>query len=125
MVQDHIPHSSLDIVEKRLAPGQPLTKPRVRGIAPLQHRMEQQGQQGEAEQNRGEILLAMTKVLLQMRACGLEPVGVFVCDRPSLAPRWRHGHHVVSRQPMRGATASVLEWLARCGVDDGDRTPRD
>ena len=37
-------------MEKRLAPGKHTTQQRVLSITPLQHRMEQKGQQSEAEQ---------------------------------------------------------------------------
>jgi len=40
---------ALDILEKGLAPGKHLTKQRVLVITPLQHRMEQKGQQVEAQ----------------------------------------------------------------------------
>jgi hypothetical protein len=44
MVKDHVTHEGLNIMEKRLAPGQHLAQQRVLGIAPPQHRMEQKGQ---------------------------------------------------------------------------------
>ena len=52
MIKNPRTHEGLDIVEKRLASGKHLAQHRLLGIAPLQHRMEQQGQQGEAEQQR-------------------------------------------------------------------------
>ena len=63
-------------MEKRLASGKHMTKQGVFVIAPLQYRMEQQGQQVEAEQKRRQVLLAMTKVVLQMVTLGLEHVVV-------------------------------------------------
>ena len=125
MIKDHITHEGLDIMDKRLASGQHLAQQRLRVIAPLQYRMAQKGQQVEAEQKRCQILLAMTKVVLQMRALGLEHVGVFVCNLPAPTPRVRNVHNVVSRQGMIGHTAIVIQLLARCGVDDGEVEPID
>jgi hypothetical protein len=56
-VKDHVPHSGLDIMEKRLTPGNHLAKQGVLVIAPLQHRMEQKGSEIQAEHTRREILL--------------------------------------------------------------------
>ena len=69
-------------MEKRLAPGEDLTKQRVLVIAPLQHRLVQKGQEVEAKQKRPERLLAMPKVVLQMGAFGLEHMVIFSCDLP-------------------------------------------
>src|SRR5258706_16112340 len=74
IVKDHITHEGLDIIEKRLTPGKHATQYRIFVIAPLQHGMEQQGQQVEAEQKGGEVLFAMTKVMLHMVALGLEHI---------------------------------------------------
>ena len=112
-------------MEKRLAPGKHTTKQRGRIIAPLSHRMEQQGQQVEAEQKRRQILLAMTNVVLQMIALRLEHIVVFVCDLPAPPTRLGHRHHVLGGQAMIGDTAIVREWFARFGIDDRDLEPID
>src|SRR3954470_5952463 len=112
-------------MEKRLAPGQYTTKHRVPIIAPLQYRMEQKGQQVEAEHKRRQILLAMTKVVLQMRALGLEHVIVFVFDLPAPPTRLGYRHHGVGCQAMIGDTAIVIEWFTRCGINDRDLEPID
>ncbi len=51
-VKDHIPRQGLDILDKRLAPGKHATQQGILLIAPLQHRMEQQGEEVEAEHKR-------------------------------------------------------------------------
>ena len=63
-VKDHITHQGLDIMEKRLAPSQHTTQQRVVIIAPLEHRVEQEGEQIQAEHERRQILLPMPKVML-------------------------------------------------------------
>jgi len=125
MVKDHITHSGLDILEKRLAPGKHLAQQRILVIAPLQHRVEQQGQQVEAEQKRREVLRAMPKVVLEMIPLGFEHVIVFVFDRPTPPARLRNVQNVVSGQAMSGDTAIVIELFARCGIDDRDVEPID
>ena len=82
-------------MEKRLAPGKHLAKQRVLGIAPLPHRVEQKGQQVEAEHTGRHGLLAMTQVVLQMVTLGLEHVVGFVFDLPPPTTRLRNVHHVV------------------------------
>src|SRR3989442_9282621 len=96
-------------MEKRLAPGKHTTKQRVLSIAPLQHRMEQKGQQSEAEHKRRQIALAMTEVVLQMIALGFEHVVVFVFDLPTPPTRLCHCHHVIGCQAMIGDTAIMIE----------------
>lgn len=112
-------------MEKRLAPGKHATQQRVPGIAPLQHRVAQQGQQVEAEHTRREVPLAVTKVVLQMVALGLEHGGVFVCDLPPPTTRLRNVHNGVNRQAMSGDTAIVRQLFARCGIDDRALEPMD
>ena len=121
----HRTYDGLDIMGKRLAPGKHLAKQCVLVIAPLQHRVEQTGQQVKAEQKRQEIHLAMTKVVRQIIALGLEHVGVFVCDLPPPTPRLCNVHRVVSREAMIGETARVRQVFARFGVDDGEVEPMD
>ncbi len=75
-------------MKKRLAPGQYLAQQRVRIIAPLQHRVEQKGQQVEAEHKGCKVLLAMARVVLDMIPLGLEHVVVFVFNFPASAPAW-------------------------------------
>ena len=58
-------------IEKGLASDQRLAKQRIGVITPLQHRMEQKGQQVEAEQKRRQVPLAVTKIVLDMVAFGL------------------------------------------------------
>ena len=41
--KDHITHSGLDIIEKRLTPGEHLAEQGILIIAPFQNRMEQKG----------------------------------------------------------------------------------
>src|SRR5712692_9762226 len=125
MVKNHITHEGLDILEKRLAPGTHLAQQRVLGIAPFQHRMEQKGQEVETEQKRREIGLAMTTVVLQMIALGLEDVVVVVVDLPPPTPRVGNVHYVVSRQAMSRDTAMVIQLFARFGLDDGKVEPMD
>src|SRR5262245_28377125 len=67
----------------------------------------------------------MPQVVLQMLACGLEHVVVFVCELPAPPPRLGHRHHVSGGQAMIGDTAMVIELLARFGIDDRDREPID
>src|SRR2546428_13210855 len=92
-------------MEKRLAPGKHLAKQRILVIAPLQHRVEQKGQQVEAKHTGRQVLLAMPKVVLQMVPLGLEHVVVFVCDLPPPTTRLRNIHNVVIVQAMIGDTA--------------------
>ena len=125
IVKDHIPHQGLDILEKRLAPRQHATQYGVLIIAPLQDGVEQEGQQIETEQKRREVLLAVTKVVLQMVALGLEYVVVFVFDLPPPPAHVCNVPNVVRRQAMIGNTAIVIELLARLGVADGDLKPID
>ena len=112
-------------MEKRLAPGQHTTQQCVLNIAPLQHRMEQKGQQIEAEHKRRQIALPMTEVVLQMIALGLEHVVVFVFDLPTPPTRLCHCHHVMGGQAMIGDTAIMIELCARFGIDDRDLEPID
>src|SRR3989454_7125148 len=112
-------------MEKRLAPGKHLAKQRVLVIAPLQHRVEQKGQQVEAEHTCRQVLLAMTKVVLQMVTLGLEHVVVFVFDLPPPTTRLRNVYNVVIPQAMIGDTAIVIELFARFGIDDRDLEPID
>ena len=112
-------------MEKRLAPGKYTTQQRVLSIAPLQHRMKQKGQQVEAEQKRRQILLAMTKVVLQMIALRLQHIVVFVFDLPASPTRLGHRHNVRGSQAMIGDPAIVIELFARFGIDDRKLEPID
>src|SRR5215471_2565210 len=87
--------------------------------------MEQKGQQVKAEQKRRQILLAMTKVVLQVVPLGLEHVVVFIFDLPASTTRLSNRHHVVRCQAMIGDTAIVVELLTRSGIGDGDLEPID
>src|SRR2546425_9599772 len=89
---------------------------RILVIAPLQHRMEEKGQQVEAQQKRREILLAMTKVVLQMVALGLEHVVVFVFDFPAPTPRLSHLGDIFSAHTVIGDQAIVIELFARVAM---------
>jgi hypothetical protein len=125
MIKDHIAHEGLDIMEKRLASGKHLASQRIFGITPLQHGMEQQGEQVEAEQNRCEVLLTMAKVVLQMVALGLQDVVIFVCDLPAPTTCLCDGRDVVRTQAMIGDTAVVIPWFACFGIDHCALEPMD
>ena len=86
--------------------------------------MEQKSQQVEAEHTGRQVLLAMTKVVLQMVPLGLEHVVVFVFDLPAATTRLRNRHNVVIVQAMIGDTAIVIELFARFGIDDRDLEPK-
>ena len=124
-VKDHITHQGPDIIEKGLAPRQDLAKQCILGIAPLQHGMEQKGEQVEAQHNRREILLAMPKVVFDMVALGLEHIVVFVFDLPPTTARLRSLRNVVSRDLVIRDKAIVVELIARLGVDYRDLEPID
>ena len=124
-VKDHITHEGLDIIEKRLTPGEHLAEQGILVITPFQYRMEQKGQEVETEHNHREGLLAMPKGVLQRVALGLEHVVMFVFDLPAPTTRLRHVHNVVSRQAMIADTALVIELFARGGIDDRDVEPID
>src|SRR5215510_7961649 len=99
-------------MEKRLPSGKHLAQQRVLVIVPLQHRMEQKGQQVEAEQKRRQILLAMPKVVLQMIALGLEHIVVFVFDLPPATTCLRHVHRVgYSCSPVLALTTVMSNQL--------------
>jgi len=124
-VKDHITRQGSDIIEKALAPPQDLAEQGIFGITPLQHGMEQQGEQVEAEQKRRQVLLAMPKVMLQMVALRLEHVVVFVFDFPASAPRLRHLRDVLRRNLVIGDKAIVVELFTRVGVHHRDLAPID
>ncbi len=112
-------------MEKRLAPGTHLAQPRLRVITPLQHRMEQQGEQVEAEHHRREGVLAMPNVVLHMVAFGLEHMVVFLVALPPPTACVRHRRDVLCRDAVIGEKALVGELCARCGVDHRDVAPID
>ena len=112
-------------MEKRLAPGQHLAQQRLLVITPLQHRMEQKGEQVEAEHHRREGLLAMPKVVLHMVAFGLEHMVVFIVDLPPPTACLRHPRDVLCRDAVIGDKALVVELFTRCGVDHRDLEPID
>lgn len=85
-VKDHGTQQRLESLDKRLAPGQYTPQQRVMILAPLHHRVEQESQQVEVPQKRREVLLAMTKVVLQMVPLGLGDVIVCVCALPPPTP---------------------------------------
>jgi hypothetical protein len=123
--KDHITHEGLDIIEKRLTPGEPWAEQGIRVIAPCQYRREQKGQEMETEPHRREVLLARPKVVRQMVALGLEHGVLVVCDLPAPPTRWRHMDNVVRRQAMMADTAIVRALCARGGMDHRDVAPID
>src|SRR5215813_7944623 len=79
--------------------------------------MKQKGQEVQTEQKRGQVLLAMPKVVLQMVAFGLEDVVLFVFALPASTARVRDVRDVVRVQAMIGDKAVVIELFARFGID--------
>src|SRR5215510_153096 len=79
--------------------------------------MTQKGQEVQTEQKRGQVLLAMPKVVLQMVAFGLEDVVLFVFALPASTARVRDVRDVVRVQAMIGDKAVVIELFARFGID--------
>jgi len=124
-VKNQRTHQGADVLEKGLAPRQDLAKQCVPGIAPFQDGMEQEGKQVEAQHQRREILLTMSKVVLDMVAFGLEHIVVFVCDLPPPTACLRSLRNVVSRDLVIRDKAIVVELFARLGVDHGDLEPID
>ena len=124
MLKDHRACEGPDIVEKGLTSHKRLPQQRLLVITPLHHGMEKQGEQVEAEQQRREIVLAMTKSMLDMVALGCDHVGVVVCDLPAPTTRWCDLRDVGSAPALSGEQAVVSEWRARFGMDRGDLQPR-
>src|SRR5215471_21651737 len=87
--------------------------------------MEQKGEKVEAEQKRGEVLLAMAKMVLQMVPFGLEHVVIFVFDLPAPTSCVGYGCNVVRAQAMIGDKAVVIQLFTRFGIDHGDLAPID
>src|SRR5688572_16446562 len=81
-LKHHITGQASNVLKKRMAARKHLAKHRELRSAPFQHRMEQEGQQIEAEHGRREILLAVAEVMLDMVAFGLQHVVVFVFNLP-------------------------------------------
>ena len=103
-------------MEKRLTSGNHLAQQGILVIAPLQHGMEQKGEEVEAEQQRREVLRAMPKIVLQMVALGLEYVVVFLFDLPMLccSLRWysKNDGDGVKKMPKAPRAASwMVYWV--------------
>src|SRR5215831_5354714 len=112
-------------MEKRLTPGEHLAKQGIVMIAPFQDRMEQKGEEIETEHDRCEVLLAVTKIMLQMVPFGLKHIVIFVFDLPASTPCVGDGPDVVRAQAMIGDKAVVIQLFARFGIDDCDLEPMD
>jgi len=87
--------------------------------------MEQKGEKVEAEQKRGEVLLAMAKIVFQMVPFGLEHVVLFVFDLPAPTSCVGHGCDVVRAQAMIGDKAVGIPLCTRFGLDHCDLGPID
>ena len=112
-------------MEKRLTPGEHLAKQGIVMIAPFQDRMEQKGEEIETEHDRGEILLAVAKIMLQMVPFGLKHIVIFVFDLPAPTPCVGDGRDVVRAQAMIGDKAVVIQLFARFSIDYCDLEPID
>jgi hypothetical protein len=115
----------MKLAEKSLTSCQHPAKQRGLVVAPFQHRMEEQGEEVEAEHHRREVLLAMSKVVLPMGAFGLEYIVVFIVDLPPPTACLRHRRDVFCRDTVIGDQAGVVELFARFGVDHRDLAPMD
>jgi hypothetical protein len=124
-VKNHRARQGANIIAKGLASGQRLAQQRLFVIAPLQDGMEKKRQPIEAEQQRCQVLLAMTKVMLNMRACGFEHVLVFVRNLPAPAACLGALQDVCGPQAMIGDQAVVIELLTCFGMDRGHLEPMD
>ena len=87
--------------------------------------MAQQGEQVKAEQKRGEGLLAMAKIVLQMVPFGLQHVVRFVCDLPAPTTGLCDGRDGVRAPTMMGDKAMVRPLRARLGIDHRALAPMD
>ena len=76
--------------------------------------MQQVGEHDERRQQRRQELLAMTKVMLEAIALGLQRIIVFIFNLPSCAAGGNHLRHagVVNRQG-RGESISI-QYLTLC-----------
>ena len=80
-------------MKETLAGASLLPNPLVGRIDEMQDGMKQERQHVEGEQGHGEVLLAMTKIMLQVIALGFEDIVVFILAFPP-GPGRRHdlGH---------------------------------
>jgi hypothetical protein len=85
--------------------------------------MEKKGDEIEAEQKRCQVLLAVTKVMLDMIALRLEHVVIFVFDLPPPPTGLGKVGHVVICYGMIGDKAVVVELFAGGRMDRGDLEP--
>ena len=85
--------------------------------------MGQKGQQVETEQKRREVLLTVTKVVLDMVVLGCAHVVVFVCDLPAPPTRLGDLGDTFLGQLMIGDKAVVIELLTSFAIDDRHLTP--
>ena len=76
-------------------------------IHPLQHRVDQKGQDDEAGQQRRQVLLAVAVVVLEVVTLGFQGVVVFIFDLPPAAPGLDDFYHIVVSE-REGSRKSVL-----------------
>ena len=86
--------------------------------------MVEKGQDVQGCQERGELLFAMTEVMFQVIALGLERIIVFVFDFPTGAAGGGKGGDVLVGDREIGYPAIEVEHLA-LGVGLGEFTPVD
>lgn len=108
-VKVEIASEGADVVEKGGAPPQRLPNALVGGIGQAETGMQEKGQQVECEQEAGEMLLAMAKVVLEMIALVLECVVVLVLRLPTRPTGAHNRRHILIAEPVVGDEAVVVE----------------
>jgi hypothetical protein len=101
-----------DIVEKGGASSQRLANALVGGIGQAEAGVQEKGQQVDCKQEAGKMLLAMTKVVLEMIALVLERVVVLVLRLPTGTAGAHDGRHIVILDPVVGDEGVVVEHLS-------------
>jgi hypothetical protein len=82
-IKEQILGQGLNVLKEALAGASLLSDALVGGINEVQDGMEQESENVEGEQRHGEVVLAMTKIMLQVIALGFEDIVVFILAFPS------------------------------------------
>src|SRR5262245_12959086 len=87
--------------------------------------MKKESEQIEGQQETGQIVLAVTKVVFEMITFGFEDVVVFVLDFPAGASGLNDGDNRLFSEVVIGDKSIIVELFPSFAMGDGDLTPID
>lgn len=108
-----IAEQSFQILKEGTAPSEGLADGPLLFIDQIQNGVVQKDQQVQRKQERGEMLIAMSEVVFNMIALGLENIIILVFDLPACAPIAHNGFDGRIADSKIGIEGILVETLAR------------